>query len=255
MVYSHKEKLPGKSNLLAQTKQSAHILYHVGFEEDNPFPSFLKIQTATPYALQTVKTPVYEGKKAARFELRDSDRENNNGTRAEISFPRPDNTINPERWYAFAVFFPRDNFDTDGSDEVICQWHQGGKATPSLCFRTKANRIKLRIVPRANTKKWLDLGAIERNVWQYYVVHVKHSSGVDGLVEIWRDGKQLVNHTGANMYELSSGIFHTPNWKLGIYKSDWNGSSVTKTSKRVLYFDAIKIGDEHASMADMNKLP
>lgn len=253
MVYSHKEKFPGKDNLLAQTKQPAHILYQVGFEEDNPFPSFLKTQTATPHALQTVKTPVYEGKKAARFELRDSDPENNNGARAEIAFPRPDNTINPERWYAFAVFFPRDNFDTDSSDEVICQWHQGGKATPSLCFRTKANRIRLRVTPRANIKKLIDLGAIERNVWQYYMVHVKHSSGVDGLVEIWRDGKQLVNHTGANMYELSSGIFHTPNWKLGIYKSDWNGSSVTKTSKRVLYFDAIKIGDEHASMSDMNK--
>ncbi|THU39345.1 hypothetical protein FAM09_12605 [Niastella caeni] len=250
MVYSHKENFSGNANLLAQTKL-AHILYHVNFEENNSFPSFLKIQTATPYGLQTVETPVYEGKKAARFELRDSDPENSNGTRAEIAFPGTDNTIKPERWYAFAVFFPTNNFEPDTSDEVICQWHQGGKATPSLCFRTKADRIKLRIVPRANSKKWIDLGAIERNVWQYYVVHVKHSSQEDGLVEIWRDGKKLVTRSGANMYELNSGIYHTPKFKLGIYKADWNGSTVTKASKRVLYFDAIKIGDEHAEYADM----
>ncbi len=73
------------------------------------------------------------------------------------------------------------------------------------------------------------MGAIEKDVWQYYVVHVKHSATADGLVEIWRNGVQLVNHRGANMYDLNSGSFHTPNWKLGIYKSTWNGNAVTKS--------------------------
>lgn len=241
MFYSHKETM----------KQNAHIVYQVDFEEANPFPAFLTTQTATPYGIQIVEEPVYDGKKAARFELRDNDPENNHGTRAEISFPVLDNTTNPERWYAFAVFFPNEDFDIDSSDEVICQWHQGGKATPSLCIRTKANRIKLRINPRINGKEVIDLGTIEKNVWQYYVVHVKHSSAADGLVELWRNGVQLVNHSGANMYDLSTGVFHTPNWKLGIYKSSWNGSSVTNSHKRVLYFDGIKIGDEHASYADL----
>jgi hypothetical protein len=251
MLYSYKEKFPDKANFSLQTNKPTHILYQVGFEENNPFPSFLATQKATPYALQIVEKPVYEGKKAARFELRDSDPENNNGTRAEIAFPGPDNTTKPERWYAFAVFFPHKNFDFDSSDDVICQWHQGGKATPSLCFRTKANRIKLRIKSRIDSKEWIDLGAIKKNEWQYYVLHVKHSSGADGLVEIWRNGVQLVNRSGANMYDLNSGVFHMPNWKLGIYKSSWNGSGVTKVNKRVLYFDAIKIGDAHASYADM----
>lgn len=244
MIYSHNEMFPA---------QNAHIIYQVNFEEDNPFPSFLTKQVSTPYGIQIVNKPAYDGKQAARFELRNSDPENNNGTRAEISFPRPANTTNPERWYGFAVYFPRNDFDVDSSDEVICQWHQGGKATPSLCIRTKDDRIKLRIKPQIDKKKWIDLGAIEKNVWQYYVIHVKHSSRADGLVEIWRDGLRVVNYTGANMYDLSSGIFHTPNWKLGIYKSDWNNSAMTKANKRVLYFDAIKIGDEHASFSEMGK--
>jgi hypothetical protein len=246
MLYSHNERVP---------EQNAHILQQVSFEEANPFPSWLSKQTTTPYAIQIVEKPVYEGKQAARFELRDSDPENNNGTRTELSFPGPDNTTRPDRWYAFAVYFPRDDYDNDTSDEVICQWHQGGKATPSLCIRTKADRIHLRIKGNIDSKERIDLGAIERNGWQYYVIHVKHSSGGDGLVELWRNGVQLVNYVGANMYDLSSGVFHTPKWKLGIYKADWNGSSVTKTHKRVLYFDAIKIGDEHATYADMKGNP
>jgi hypothetical protein len=251
MVYSYKKMFPDNANRLAPANQPAHILYQVNFEQNNPYPSWLSKQTATPYAIQIVETPVYDGKKAARFELRATDPENNNGTRAEIAFPGADNTPTPERWYAFAVFFPSENFDFDSSDEVISQWHQGGKATPALCIRTKAGRIKLRIKAGIDKKEWVDLGAIEKNAWQYYVIHVKHASGADGLVEIWRNGVQIVNHSGANMYDLSDGVFHAPNWKLGIYKADWNGSAVTKTNKRVLYFDAIKIGDAHASFADM----
>jgi hypothetical protein len=246
LVYSHKEMFLHNTGVLPQKK----ILFQVDFEE-NPLPVWLTTQSSTTYGLQIVGKPVYRGKKAARFELRDSDPENNNGTRAEILFPGPDNTKNPERWYAFAVFFPGNDFDFDSSDEVISQWHQGGKATPSLCIRTKADRMKLRIKSQINSKEWVDLGAIEKNAWLYYVVHIKHASTADGLVEIWRNGVQIVNHTGANMYDLNSGAFHTPKWKLGIYKSDWNGSSATKVSKRVLYFDAIKVGDARASYSDM----
>jgi hypothetical protein len=250
MVYSHKERFPESAHTLSPTKQHTHILYQIDFETSS-LPSYLTTQSSTTHALQIVSKPVYQGKKAARFELRDSDPENNNGTRSEISFPRPDNDSNLERWYAFAIFFPDEDFDNDSSDEVISQWHQGGKATPSLSIRTKANRMRLRIKSRIDNKEWVELGAIEKNAWQYYVLHIKHSSEADGLIEIWRNGVQLVNHKGANMYDLSDGIFHTPNWKLGIYKSDWNGSLATKTRKRVLFVDAIKIGDAHASYAEM----
>jgi hypothetical protein len=251
ILYSYKVQFSGIVPAPG-AKQDHQLLYQVNFEKD-PLPSFLSTQVTTAYGLQIVDRPVYEGKKAARFELRDSDPENKNGTRAEISFPRPDNTTNFERWYAFAVYFPRDNFETDSSDEVICQWHQGGKATPSLCIRTKANRVRLRIKPDVNGKEVIELGAIEKEVWQYYVVHAKHSAAPDGLVEIWRNGILLAHHKGANMYDPANGAFHAPNWKLGIYKADWNGASITTTHKRVLYFDCVSVGDEHATYADMMK--
>lgn len=231
--------------------EEPHILYRLDFEDRNPLPSFIATQTATAYGFQIVDNPVFEGKKAARFELRNGDTENNNGTRAEISFPEPGGTTNIERWYAFAIYFPRKEYDTDSTDEVISQWHQGGKATPSLCIRTKNNRLRLRVNARPNGKKVVEMGPIEKDVWQYFVVHVKHSATANGLVEIWRNGVLLVNYKGSNMYNLSTGDFHLPNWKLGIYKSAWNRGAVTDANKRVLYFDAISVGNERASYAEM----
>ena len=238
MLYSHQQEEP-------------HILYKLDFEEANPFPSYVATQTATAYGLQIVDSPVFEGKKAARFELRDNDPENHNGTRAEISFPGPGNKTDLERWYAFAIYFPRYEYDADSSDEVITQWHQGGKATPSLCIRTKNNRLRLRVNARIKGKEVVEMGLIEKNVWQYFVVHVKHAATPDGFVKIWRNGVLLVNHKGANMYDLSTGIFHTPNWKLGIYKSAWNGAAVTRANKRVVYFDAVAVGNERTSFDEM----
>jgi hypothetical protein len=232
--------------------EEPHILYRLDFEERNPLPAFITSQTATTYGLQIVDKPVFEGKKAARFELRSGDTENNNGTRAEISFPEPGGTASIERWYAFAVYFPRKEYDTDSSDEVISQWHQGGKATPSLCLRTKNGRLRLRITARPKDKDVVEMGPVEKDVWQYFVVHVKHSATANGLVEIWRNGVLLVNYKGANMYDLSAGNFHLPNWKLGIYKSAWNKGAVTDVNKRVLYFDAVSVGNERASFAEMN---
>ena len=253
LLYSYIKVFHGKTEKPPQP--DAHILYQVGFENNDPFPSFLTKQTATPYGLQIVENPVYQGKKAARFELRDADPESNNGTRAEISFPKPDDKSNLERWYAFALYFPTDGYQADSIDEVICQWHQGGKATPALCIRTKNDRITLRIKSTLQSKEKVELGAIEKDVWHYYVIHVKHSAGDDGLVEIWRDGASIAQSTGANMYDLSGGVFHAPAWKLGIYKSSWNKSKTTNTSKRVLYFDEIKLGDEQAKFADMMVKP
>ncbi|MBO9200503.1 MULTISPECIES: polysaccharide lyase [Niastella] len=228
-----------------------HIICQMGFEDNDAIPSFLTKQVGTSYGLQIVGSPVYRGKKAARFELRCNDPENNSGTRTEISFPKPDDKDNLERWYAFALYFPRDDCDADNTDDVISQWHQGGKTSPSISLRTKNGQLYLRIKPDEKSKDKIELGDVEKEVWHYYVFHIKHSSALDGLIEIWRDGKSVGQYNGANMYDLNKGVFHAPGWKIGIYKSNWNGGATTNTKVRVVYFDEIKLGNEQASLADM----
>ncbi|WP_133053859.1 polysaccharide lyase [Niastella yeongjuensis] len=231
--------------------QPTHILYQLGFEDNDPFPSFLSKQVASQYGIEIVESPVYRGRKAARFELRCGDAENNNGTRAEISFPQPDDQSNLERWYAFALLFPKEDYEPDNTDDVITQWHQGGKVSPAISLRTKDDKLYLRIKPDVKSKDKITLGDVERGDWHFYIFHIKHSSGPDGLIEVWRDGKLMGTYNGSNMYDLDNKDFHAPAWKLGIYKSNWNKGKVTNTTKRVLYVDEIKCGDERATFADM----
>jgi hypothetical protein len=217
------------------------VIYSENCDGSTLFSTYVKKQTATTYAI-TTSTNCYSATKSARFELRDTDPEVQSGTRSEIVFPT---TTNLNRWYSFAVLFPRDGYAKDYSDEVISQWHQGGGKTPALCLRTKNDVLYLRVMG-----VWKSLGTIVKDTWQSYVIHVNHSAGSTGVVEIWRDGKLALSYKGANMYKVTGDI-HNPAWKPGIYKSAWNGSNTTGTKKRVLYFDNIKLGNEKATYAEM----
>lgn len=218
------------------------IIYHENADGSTLFSTYVSKQVATTYGIQQTISKFYNGTKSARFELRDTDPEVQNGTRAEVTFPE---ATNLERWYSYAQYVPSDSFAYDNDDDVITQWHQGGGATPALCLRVKQDHLYIRVLGA-----WTDLGTFIKNRWVSYILHVKHSDSTDGLIEMWIDGVKVLNKTGANMYTVT-GSYHNPNWKIGVYKSDWNGSGTTNTNIRVLYFDDIKMGDEDATYADM----
>ncbi|MCS3794990.1 polysaccharide lyase [Niastella sp. OAS944] len=207
----------------------------------------VSVQTSTSYGITRTTSNVFEGTKSARFELRSGDSETNGGTRAEISF-QPATNLN--RWYSFALFAPSAQFKWDDEDDCLIQFHQGNGETPALCLRVREDRIYIRILG-----VWNDLGAFEKDKWTSYVLHVKHSTGSTGLIELWRNGVKLMDRSGANMYKLEDYGDHNPSLKLGIYKSAWNGSSTTETSTRVIYYDDIKIGNEYATYEDMVPVP
>jgi len=203
-------------------------------------------QTSTSYGITTSTNLFYQGKKSARFELRPGDKEANGGTRAELSFGP---TTNLNRWYSYALYAPSDQYKSEKDDDVITQFHQGDGETPALCLRIKEDHIYIRILGA-----WFDLGIFEKDKWVAYVMHVKHSTEADGLIELWRNGVKIMNRSGANMYKVKSGG-HNPSFKMGVYKSSWNGSGQTETSVRVIYYDDIKMGNEYATYADMVPKP
>jgi hypothetical protein len=230
-------------NASVSTKAIGNLIWSDNLEGSSYFTSVPSVQTSTSYAITTASNPVYQGYKSARFELRDTDPENHSGTRTEISF---DDATNLNRWYSYALYAPSAYYKYDADDEIITQWHQGGGLTPALCLRVKSDKLYIRILGST----WVELGAFDKDAWHAYVMHIKHSSGSDGLIEIWKDGVKILNRSGANMYKVE-GDLHNPNVKMGIYKSDWNGSGTTATNIRVLYLDDIKIGNENATYADM----
>lgn len=206
----------------------------------------VSVQKSTSYGITTTTSPVFQGTKSARFELRSGDNETNGGTRAEISF-QPATNLN--RWYSFALYAPSDKFKWDDEDDCLVQFHQGDGETPALCLRVREDRIYIRILG-----VWNDLGVFEKDKWMGYVMHVKHSTGSSGLIELWRNGTKIMDRYGPNMTRVDDDE-HNPSLKLGIYKSAWNGSSTTETSVRVIYYDDIKIGNEYATYEDMVPTP
>ncbi|RZK45791.1 MAG: hypothetical protein EOO94_03765, partial [Pedobacter sp.] len=229
---------------------SGNILHRENFEGSTAFAG-LNTQFEASHTFAFATSPVFQGKKSGRFELRDTDPENNGGTRAEAVFPV---ITNLNRWYSFAVYFPSADFKPDSEDELIGQWKQHERKTSSaISLRIKEDRFRLTVIPvymQASEK--IDLGPVVKDKWLSFVFHIKHSSGTDGVLELWIDGKKVVSRNGSNMYKPGVEPNMTnPEWKVGIYKSGWNGTQTSLTSKRVLYYDDIKVGSENATYSEM----
>ncbi|WP_439883483.1 heparin lyase I family protein [Pontibacter sp. MBLB2868] len=223
---------------------SSNILFEETFEGSDIF-SGIREQFGTSYAFGVASKPTYGGSKSGRFELRDTDPITSGGTRSEVLFPAQDNS---DRWYAFSLYLPSSEWQSDRKQDMICQWHQGGGKNPSSSIRIINDKLLYDVRTEPSSPKRFDLGSVLKDQWQTFVVHVKHSHNSDGLVEIWHNGKKVVNYAGGNGYDSS---FESPRWKLGIYKSDWNYEETTDTKKRVLYYDEIRMGNERASLAEM----
>lgn len=219
---------------------SANLIFNETFEDGAGFEGN-KLQASTSYGFTVASKPVLEGSKSGRFELRDTDAEASGGTRTE--FLLNESTMVKEGWYSFAGYFPSAEYANESSREIITQWHQGsGSGSPTTVLVVENGEFILHMGSAR-----LNLGKMAKDVWHQFVFHVVHSSGSDGLVEVWLNGNKVASKSGAT---IKSG-FDLPRWKLGIYKWDWNGSKTTNTKKRVWYIDNVKMGNGNASYSDM----
>ncbi|WP_186756796.1 polysaccharide lyase [Echinicola salinicaeni] len=229
------------------TVQSPNILYQETFEESDPF-SFATMQYAESYGFGVTKSPVFSGDFSGRFELNDTDDMASNGTRAEALFPR---MSEKERWYSYTLYLPSADYKIDSNYDIISQWHQGaGTGSPTLTFRVTNDRFQLEHGDHADNRKKYDLAPVQKDQWMDVVFHVVHSSGSDGLVEIWLDGQKVIDLEGGNM----DARYDLPRWKMGIYKDDWNGSETTDSKRRVLFFDNVRLGNKDASFEEMSSM-
>ncbi|MCY7276617.1 MAG: polysaccharide lyase [Phormidesmis sp. CAN_BIN44] len=219
-------------------------------------------ETCCGYSVQIVKSPSRSGKYAARFELKRGDPSVQKSKRTElVQKPIP---ANSERWYGFSLMLPSD-WQTESSFEIVTQWPsvpdfdlKEDWRTPSLYLstRNKVWRITNRWDPKRRTrgndpspeggKATLWEGPYQQGIWTDWVVHVKWSSKSDGVLQVWKDGRLVVNKTGPNTYNDQQG----PYFKMGIYKPDWRYDPKRSSTKtRVLYVDEVRIGDHRARYA------
>lgn len=234
-----------ESNNADQSLDSArfrlgNVIYEESMEGSSPFSQFVSRQLPGSHSFQVATSPILEGQKSGRFELRKGDKVvTNSGIRTEMSF-RPEllDQLKLEGWYSFAVYLPSEGFTPDDDDETLTQWHTSG--SPYLSLRVTNDRFQFRI-----GTEYIDLGRVVKDAWYQYVFHIKHATGSGGLVEVWQNGEKVISKTGKSADSATQ-----PNWKIGIYKPTWEKSN-TSTSKRIVYYDNVKIGSRNASYEEM----
>lgn len=202
------------------------------------------------HSAQIVNSPSGVGH-AVKFTLNRTDPDINNSKRSELKLDRVPRSS--ERIYRFRSFLP-DNYATDSSMEIVAQWHETpdfelGETyrSPPLYLKTDNGRWVLsrrwdpNKLTRNNTPagtETIDLGPYQKGVWTNWSFRVRWSYESNGLVQVWKNGKQVFRKTGPNTYNDEIGTY----FKMGIYKPDWKSRpQESQTTQRVIYFDRVRV--------------
>jgi hypothetical protein len=209
-----------------------------------------------PYSIQTDASIKENGEDSLRFEVRSGetwrDASLTKSFRAEVAtetFP----PIKSKRWYSFSVFLPAD-FPIENNRFVFAQWHGENMEahgqpprSPPLAFRFRKGRLIIdiqhsdaEVIPDPDavpTEVLLETKDFALGQWHDFFVEAKWSYAEDGLVNVWRNGRQVVAYRGPVGYRENVG----PQFKFGIYRND-------SARTYIAYFNHVKEG---ATMADV----
>jgi len=187
-----------------------------------------------------------------------------NSFRTEISLPS-EKGFN-ERWYGILSYVPQNwKVDPNEASDILIQWH----AIPGNWRSTYPN-LSIRI----NNSNWQvgqNFGSPQKNPerkihnldtplelgeWVAWIIHANWSPGKDGLLRIWKEGEQVLDQRGANVYG-TIGKEYTPYLKTGIYHPEWNLNSdarkkryeaeIPGISKKETYVCKVIVGGENAT--------
>jgi Polysaccharide lyase/K319L-like, PKD domain/Secretion system C-terminal sorting domain len=226
------------------------LLYNIDFSDS----SVLKqdrfyLEACCSYSFTISDSEENDGNPSGRFQLNYGNPQIDGGVRAEFETPTINST--KELWIGFALYLPI-SYVYDDQGDITGQVHdQSGISPPLSIFNSKGHtyitvRYDLHSTPSNNTATVYnyDLGTTLTGQWVDYVIHEKFSTGSDGLVQIWRNGAEVVNYSGPLGYDNSG----YPYVKFGIYKWPWS-SGPSEVSSRVAYYDDIKIAGPSGSYA------
>lgn len=215
-------------------------------------------------AAVVVREPVRRGRYAVRITLIPGDSAASK-ERAELKVRNKEierfrGTHGREMWYGWSLFLPAEYAHPPGKQfQILGQWHHrplkaappggGGRSRvtgppPLTVHLTSQNRRDFLMLvghsapqPPART---LGIQPIRRGAWNDLVFHVKWSTGPDGFVEAWVNGRPWTQKKmyGRTLYSSVSNYL-----RLGLYRA----KGVTTTNH--VYYDEIRIGDSYQAVA------
>ena len=181
------------------------------------------------------------------------------GKRARIFKKDP---IGSERWYSFSIYIPNDWWYDDNKVHLL-QWHgtedkaeRGFGRNPPLTLIAYRSELRIRQLWSARriqtgneNRKDIWRGKIEKGKWMHFVFHMKWSYEKDGFLEVWKDGRQIIDQQDhPNCYNDAEG----PYFNLGIYwPSALDRSEYSSSARHTVYYDSFKVGDGRNRLSDM----
>jgi hypothetical protein len=171
-----------------------------------------------------------------------------------------------EYWYGFSIYLPS-SYVPNPTWEIVAQWHSvpdtdigevGGKMNPPVSLHTEkglwrvstmwdAHPITNKYTTGYDGTKYYDLGAYKTNVWTDFVFHIKWSPFSDGVLEVWKDGKQVVTRHGPIGFNDKI----APWFKVGIYNGWGNKDAPSVVSERTIYHDSVCIAGKNGKYEDV----
>lgn len=180
-----------------------------------------------PHSLTELKVGEHNGDQfcSARFELRETDPQINDGWRSELSDPFIPK-VETQMTYGFSTFIP--SAGIKGIEQlVIAQWHDNKLSgvpsqRPPLSIRIRDNKL---VVPIWNNKIHLNLGQsglgkviyeipIPTDRWINFVVDVNWREDNRGFVRLYVDNRLVARYQGPIGYKAD---ITAPYFKIGAY--------------------------------------
>ena len=263
--FSAKEVFDYRKTLLFQDDFQSGQFGKWRFSENDNY----EVLHEDPARIKIVDAPRLDaGQKTVRFAVHRAP----NSFRSEISLPHEPGF--QERWYGERVFVPSDwVFDPSRAVDIVMQWHAipgNWRATyPNLEISIGNTNWFIRqsygspqTKPTRQNQELAD--PVQPGSWVSWVIHAKWSPGADGLLQIWKDGKLVMDRHGPNVYS-TIGVEYTPYLKTGIYHPEWHLDKEGKreafdkeepvATNKVIYVTDVKIGDERAKYKDVAPKP
>ena len=194
--------------------QRSHLLVKDSFEGMNARGAWQRVEAGKTTAIRRSDSVARNGRYSMRVELNKNDPMAGGSKRAEMVFTS-EKTPNVERWYKFSIFLPKD-YSIDPVHEILAQWHEIPDRDLGEDWRTPPISLQIArgvwqasikwATAQLNTNKTISgkidtsLGNIEMGVWTDWIFHIRFSYTNTGLLQIWKNGKQVLNYYGPNYF-------------------------------------------------------
>ncbi len=182
-----------------------------------------------------------------------------------VALETPKTMVRDDMWYGFSVFLP-DSYVSDPVWEIVAQWHgrpdfdlgedwrnpplalhtSNGVWTLSNIWDAKENTFESGERVYDGSRRF-ELGPYDTGRWTDWVFHVKWAYEDDGILQVWQDGRLVVDAPGPNTFNDQQG----PYFKMGIYKGWKDPETPGNVDTRLLFHDEVRIGTADADYCDV----